>query len=70
MGKPVTAETAVILIDMVRSRRPDAIQPVNGPLIRKWAERGKVRKCGLNREGRQTYDLDQIKDAASAVSAH
>lgn len=62
--RPVTAAMAVQCIEMMN------LPPVTTATIRKWAERGKVRKYGLDQYGLMKYDLtDIVRLAAGKESA-
>lgn len=54
MSRPVTASMAIQCLEMLQL--PAASQAT----IRKWAERGKVRRYGLDQYGLQKYELTDI----------
>lgn len=66
-GDPVrvTVHEAIVVMDSIRSaeqergkRRSARVTP---ELIRKWAQRGKVKKYWLNRDGHMLYDFADIR---------
>lgn len=59
--KPATAATAELALSVI-----EGASPVMASTIRTWAHRGKVRKYGLNAEGKRLYDLDDIIRLATA----
>lgn len=61
--RPVTARDAVAMIAMMN------LPPVTQAAIRKWAERGKVRKYGLDQSRRQKYELHDIVRMAGEAQA-
>ena len=54
MSRPVTATMAMQCIELLQ------LPPTNQAAIRKWAERGKVRRYGLDQYGLQKYELNDI----------
>lgn len=54
MSRPVTAAMAVQCVELLQ------LPPLKKETLRKWAERGHVRKLGLDQYGLQKYDLDDI----------
>lgn len=60
MSRPVTASMAVQCVELLQ------LPSVNPATIRKWAERGKVRKYGLDQYGLQKYELGDIITMVSA----
>lgn len=54
MSRPVTAAMAVQCIEMLQ------LPPVKPGTIRQWANRGTVRKYGLDQYGSQKYELHDI----------
>ena len=54
MSRPVTASMAVQCIDLLQL---PAVKPAT---IRKWAERGQVKKYGRDQFGLQKYELRDI----------
>lgn len=62
-ARPVTADMAVQALEMLN------IPTVTTATIRKWAQRGKVKKYGLDQYGLQKYELRDIIIAANEAKA-
>lgn len=58
-SRPVTAKMAVEILEMLN------LPAVTASTIRTWADRGKVRKYGLDTYGLQKYELCDIMLAAN-----
>lgn len=54
VSRPVTAAMAVQCIELLQ------LPSLNPATIRKWAERGKVRRYGRDQYGLQKYELQDI----------
>lgn len=55
--RPVTASNAIELLSFMAYPQPSTTREKSMALIRKWAERGDIKKLGADQFGNQTYDF-------------